>query len=487
MIRKGTCYLVGGGPGDPGLVTLRAKELLEQADVVVYDSLVSEKILEWTKDSAELVYAGKRANKHVMKQADINALLIERCVEKKAVVRLKGGDPFIFGRGGEEAEALTQAGIAYEIVPGVTSGIAVPSYAGIPLTHRQHSTSVTFVTGHECPKESGETDWASLARLGGTIVIYMGVKNLPNIATSLIHHGMDKTTPAAFIQWGCDSRQQSLLATLSQLPAKVKKAGLGAPAIIVIGHVAGLHDQIPWFSRKPLLGKKILLTRTRSQNSALRSLLEDQGARVVEMPLIKISSFQFPISQVDAYPWIVFTSPNAVNYFLTQLCRQEDLRKLGSCKFAVVGQATADELTKWHLKTDFIPSRFDALTLTTEWPDKTAGLKVLFPCGKKAGQAIENGLKEKGCSVERLEIYETSPDPKACEIWKQHQDADWILFCSSSAVESFVAMAPGPLPANLRTASIGPQTSTTLRHYHLLIHAEASEATLEALTKSLLV
>lgn len=485
MIHQGRCYLVGGGPGDTGLVTLRAKELLQQADVVVYDSLVNEKVLEWVKDSAEIIYAGKRAGKHVLKQPDINALLISKCRENKVVVRLKGGDPFIFGRGGEEAEALAQAGIPYEVIPGITSGIAVPAYAGIPLTHREHSTSVTFVTGHECPKESGETDWAGLAALGGTLVIYMGVKNLPTIASSLIHHGMDKATPAAFIQWGCDPRQKCIRATLSTLPARVLESGLGAPAIIVVGQVAALHDTIPWFSRKPLLGKKILITRTRAQNSQLRALLEEQGALVEEMPLIQISRFPFSISNLKDFQWIVFTSPNAVSFFLKELCQLQDLRALGSCKIAVVGQSTADELALWNLKADFMPSHFDALTLTTEWPVEATGQKILFPCGTKAGQGIENGLKERSCRVTRLEIYETSPDPRAAGIWQEHQDADWILFCSSSAVESFVGIEPGPLPANMRTASIGPQTSASLRHHHLPVHTEASKATLASLAESL--
>jgi uroporphyrinogen III methyltransferase / synthase len=486
MICSGTCYLIGGGPGDPGLLTLRAKELLEQAEVVVYDSLVNDRILNWIPASAERFYAGKRANKHVMKQVDINALLISKCQENKAVIRLKGGDPFIFGRGGEEAEALSKAGIPFEVVPGVTSGIAAPAYAGIPLTHREHSTSVTFVTGHECPKESGETDWAKLAALGGTLVIYMGVKNLPNIASNLIHHGMDKNTPAAFIQWGCDPRQKSLSATVSSLPSLVHEAGLSAPAIIVIGHVARLHESIPWFSQKPLLGQKILVTRTRSQNSQLKTLLEDEGAYVVEMPLIKIQNSKFKIQNCSTYPWLVFTSPNAVDIFLREITRQSDLRALGSCKIAVVGQATADELTKWHLKADFMPSRFDALTLTSEWPLEAYGQSVLFPCGSKAGKAIENGLKEKGCKVTRLEIYETSPDPRARDIWENHQDADWILFCSSSAVESFIQLNPDPLPATLKTASIGPQTSASLRQHHLPVHREATEATLDSLLQSLL-
>ncbi|NJK91497.1 MAG: uroporphyrinogen-III C-methyltransferase [Blastochloris sp.] len=340
MIQKGSCYLIGGGPGDPGLLTLRARDILQQADVLVYDSLVNDQILQWAPDSAERIHAGKRANKHVMKQADINAVLIEKCQQNLVVVRLKGGDPFIFGRGGEEAEALTQAGLRFEVVPGITSGIAAPTYAGIPLTHREHSTSVTFVTGHECPKESGDTDWPRLAALGGTLVIYMGVKNLPNIAANLIRHGMDRDTPAAFVQWGCDPRQQSLRATLSTLSSKVQEAGLAAPAIIVIGQVAALHDQLSWFSHKALLGQKILITRTRAQNSQLKNLLEEQGARVLEMPLIQISNLPFSIPEIQestinhppSFDWIVFTSPNAVNFFLTKLCQQKIFALLAPAK-----------------------------------------------------------------------------------------------------------------------------------------------------------
>ncbi|MDZ4789538.1 MAG: uroporphyrinogen-III C-methyltransferase [Blastochloris sp.] len=486
MSSHGVCYLIGGGPGDLGLVTLRAKELLQQADVIVYDSLINDHLLDWAPPQAEKIYAGKRANKHVMKQADINAMLVEKCRNNKIVVRLKGGDPFIFGRGGEEAEALVHAGLPYEVVPGVTSGIAAPAYAGIPLTHREHSTSVTFVTGHECPKESGETDWAKLAALGGTLVIYMGVKNLPNIAAKLIEHGMSPTLPAAFIQWGCDYRQRSLNATLASLPAAVQAAGLTAPAIIVVGHVAALHEQMPWFSQRPLHGKKILITRTREQNSRLRQLLENQGAHVVEMPLIQISPIpQFEILKQKFPAWIVFTSPNAVRIFLQQLMQHSDLRAFADSKIATIGQATTDECALWHLKPDFSPSLANADTLVHEWPQEAYAQPVLFPCSALADDTIEKGLKEKGCEVQRLEIYQTTPDPSAQEIWHQHQNADWILFCSSSAVDSFNQLHLGSLPAAMQTASIGTKTSDALKRRNLPVHREAAHATLESLVSSL--
>lgn len=489
MITKGTCYLVGGGPGDLGLVTLRAKELLEQTDVLVYDSLINEQLLDWVPAHAEKIYAGKRANKHVMKQSDINALLVQKCRENKSVVRLKGGDPFIFGRGGEEAEALMLAGLTFEVVPGVTSGIAAPTYAGIPLTHREHSTSVTFVTGHECPKESGETDWAKLAELGGTLVIYMGVKNLPTISAKLIEHGMSPDLPAAFIQWGCDARQRSISASLADLPIKIKKAGLSAPAIIVIGHVAALHKQLEWFTNKPLHGKKITITRTRSQNSHLQKLLQEQGAHVIEMPLIQITKIPFTLPDFSPFQWLVFTSQNAVIHFMNEVLQKSDTRSLHPLKIAAVGLATARELMNWKIKADFIPTQFNAAALSNEWPEKATKAHVLFPCAQNAHDQMETALKEKGCQVTRLELYETQPNPQAQEIWPHHSDADWILFCSSSAVEYYAKMLAEnelPHPETLKIASIGTQTSSTLKLNQLPIHAEASESTLESLVQCLI-
>src|SRR4051812_35805665 len=366
MKAKGTVYLVGAGPGDVGLLTLRAAELIGRAEVVVYDALVNKDLLRMVPKTAEIIYGGKRAKDHAIPQDELNALLVGKAKEGKTVVRLKGGDPYIFGRGGEEAEQLSEAGIPFEVVPGISSIVAGPNYAGIPLTHREHNAMVTVFTGHEDPtKPESSLDYKQIADLPGTKVIVMGTERIKDIAESLIKHGMAADTPVAMIRWGTTGRQQSVQGTLSTIGKIAEEAKLAAPAITVIGDVVKLREKLNWFEHRPLFGQRIVVTRTREQASQLSRQLLELGAEVLEIPTIKIVPPDNKQDLMDAllglggYDWIVFTSPNGVDAFFDYFFKAfEDLRDIGGVRIAAVGAATASKLRELHLKVDLMPDEY---------------------------------------------------------------------------------------------------------------------------------
>jgi len=392
-MKKGTVYLVGAGPGDPDLITVKAVECLKQADVVIYDFLAAPKLLKYAREDAEVIYVGKKGGDHTLPQDKINELIAEKAKEGHMVVRLKGGDPFIFGRGGEEAEILAQAGIPFEIVPGVTSAIAAPAYAGIPLTHRRYNTSVAFITGHEDPtKEESTIDWSKLATGVGTLVFLMGVKNLPSITENLIAAGRDPKTPVALVRWGTTPRQVTLTGTLETIVADVKAAGLKPPSIIIVGEVIELRETLNWFEKRPLLGKTVVVTRARAQASDLVDKLSDLGAECLECPTIKVvppddwGHLDAAIDNLETYDWLIFTSVNGVSYFFERLYEKGlDVRAVKDVRTAAIGPATAKRLGDFGLKSDIIPKTYQAESVVEAFEKEDMEEKrVLLPRAKEA-------------------------------------------------------------------------------------------------------
>ena len=360
---KNKVYLVGAGPGDPGLITLKGKECIAKADVIIYDYLASPTLLAYAGKNAEIIYVGKKGGDHTLPQDQINDLIVQKAKEGLTVCRLKGGDPFIFGRGGEEIEELINAGIDFEVVPGVTSAIAAPAYAGIPLTHRKLASTVTFITGHEDPsKQTSSIHWEALAATGGTLVFLMGVKNLPNITGQLSRFGMPADTPVALIQWGTTSSQQTISGTLETIVAVAESAGVKPPCVIVVGDVVSLRDKMKWFENRPLFGKKIVVTRARSQASDMVQRLTELGASCIECPVIKVipaddtAPLHDAVLRISEYDWLIFTSVNGVDFFFNQLSESgKDVRALGNLRFAVIGPATAERLRAYGIKSDIVP------------------------------------------------------------------------------------------------------------------------------------
>ena len=503
MSTSGTVYLVGAGPGDPGLLTLRGGELLVLADAIVYDALANPALLAMASVSererpVELHDVGKRGGaSESARQEDINALLVRLAREGKRVVRLKGGDPFVFGRGSEEAEALAEAGIPFEVVPGVTAGIAAPAYAGIPVTHRGLSTSVPFVTGHEDPlKEKHTVDWSALARAGGTIVLYMGVKSLPRIASTLIGAGMPGDTPAAAVRWGTYGRQQTVTATLSTLAEEIQRAGLEAPVITVIGPVVSLRETIAWFDKRPLFGKRILVTRAQAQASTLSELLLGEGADVIDMPATKIESTDSPevdavIGRVATYRWIIFTSQNGVRVFWDALRRHGlDTRALGAAKIAAVGPATADALLDRGIAVDVAPERFvaEALLDALRERDDVRGSRVLYAAAEGARDVLPQGLEDFGAMVDRLNLYRSVVDGAGADEVRTkllEGEVDLVTFTSASAVRAFVTTVGDDAAKRAKTASIGPVTSEAIRAAGMEIAVESEVATMGGLVDAI--
>jgi len=476
-----TVYLVGAGPGDPGLLTRRGESLLRAADVVVYDRLASAALLELAGPAADLVDVWKAPGRAALRQDEINALLVTRAREGRAVVRLKGGDPFVFGRGGEEAEACIAAGVPFEVVPGVTSAIAAPAYAGIPVTHRGVSTHFTVVTGHEDPTKNGtDVDWDALARVGGTLVILMGAGRVAEIAKALIAGGRDSDTPAAAVRWGTRPEQRTVRATLGT----IADTGVEAPSAIVVGDVAALD--FGWFERTPLFGRTVVVTRAREQASELRSRLEAMGAAVIELPAITIVPVDFLLPDLATFSWVVFTSVNGVEAFFERGLhpRGRDARALAPVKIAAIGTGTAQALAQRGVHPDLVPGRFVAEALLDEFPPGTG--RVLLARAEVARDVLPKGLAEKGYEVEVLTVYRTAtaePDPAALAQLRAGVDA--ITFTSSSTVTNFCDAAgqlPDPQPV---VVSIGPVTSATARARGLRVDAEADPHTIEGLLTAL--
>lgn len=491
--------LVGAGPGDPGLLTIRGREILASADVIVYDALANSSLLELAKPGAELIYVGKVADAHALPQAQINELLAAKAREKGHVARLKGGDPYIFGRGGEEAEYLVDQGIPFEEVPGISSAIAAPAYAGIPLTHRDFVSSVTIITGHEKPGKSDSShNWHAFAQSGSTLVFVMGMKNLGEICASLINAGMDPQTPAAVIYRGTTLMQRSLTAPLGALPQAAVQAGLANPAVIVVGKVVSLKDKLDWFSQKPLLGRTIVVTRAREQASDLAQSLADLGARVLQCPSIAIK----PLASYEAcdtslerlyeYGWLIFTSVNGVKYFWQRLDKAgKDARCLAGCKVAAIGPATAAALRKAGINPDLVPETYVAeavaAALIAREGGKLEGMRILLPRAAKARMALPDALASAGAVVDIVPIYETVPAcAEIAEVRAVLADGklDCVAFGSSSTVENFLELLPATEIARhpeTLLAAIGPVTAATLAKHGLEAGIKPQQYTIPAL------
>ncbi len=524
---SGVCYLVGAGPGDPGLLTVKALDCLRRAEAVFYDHLAAEELLAEAPPQAERRYVGKRAGEHALPQEAINAELCAAVAAGRVVVRLKGGDPFVFGRGGEEAQALTEAGLRFEIVPGVTAGVAAAAYAGIPVTHRGVATAVTFVTGHEAPeKPQTQTDWAALAKLPHTLCLYMGVGNLRAISAALIAGGRDAREPAAAIRWGTTPRQATIVGTLGELAAKVEAAGLRPPALIVVGAVAALRERLQWFERRPLFGRRVVVTRARTQASRLVAKLRALGAETAELPTIRIEPVDIavpaaaretlagggapgaesldtcdPLSaalirqRTTPADWVVFTSVNGVERVAARLAALAlDLRVFAGSRLAAIGAATAEALAATGLRADLVPPTFTgaALFAALAAGEELAGKRFLLLRADLAGAALREDLLAAGAEVVEATAYRTAAaetiPPAAARALAEGVDA--LTFCSSSTVRNFAALIGAGLGEINRQprpliASIGPITSATLRELNLAPDIEAAPHTIDGLVDAL--
>jgi len=498
---RGRVYLVGAGPGDPGLLTLRGREVLASADVVVYDALVPMRLLDHAPPAAERIDAGKHASHHTLEQDEINRLLVNRALAGATVVRLKGGDPMVFGRGGEEALALVEAGIPFEIVPGVTAGVAAAAYAGIPLTHRDLASAVAFVTGHEADAKAGSAlDWDALARWNGTLVFYMGVATLPAIAANLIARGLAAETPAAVIHRGTTPRQKVVAGTLAALPRLADEAGIGPPALIVVGRVVALRDQLAWFERRPLFGRRIVVTRARPQASDLAARLEALGAEVIEAPAIRLLPPEDPAPLREAahtpqaFDWIVLTSASGVDALFDALAAEGlDARALAPCRVAAIGSATAERLSSRGIRADLVPETFTAAAMVEALAARQnlAGVRVLLARADIAPKEPADALAARGAIVREVVAYRTVPDfsnSGAVAAALERGDVDWLTFTSSSTVKNFLdgVGAERIRASRARIASIGPTTSQALRASGLEPTVEAEEHTIPALVEAIL-
>lgn len=474
MSNPGICFLVGAGPGDLGLVTLRAKECVEMADVLVYDALSSPEILRWAKKECEKVHVGKRAKDHTLSQDGINALIVEKTLEGKKVVRLKGGDPMIFGRGGEEAAELAAAGVPFEIIPGISSTIGGPAYAGIPVTHRDHCSQLTIFTGHEDPtKGESSIDYAHLAKTPGTKVFVMGVARLREIASSFINGGAAATTPIALTRWATTGSQRTITGTLKDIADIAEKENFGSPAVAVIGDVVKERKKINWFENRPLFGKRIVVTRTREQASSLSRELSGLGADVVELPTIRIElpddreGFAEGVTHAHEYDWLVFTSPNGVEKFFDAFfATYADARSLGNPRIAVIGEGTAKKLREYRFTVDLLPEKFVAEGLVEAFSKESIeNLTVLWVRANDARDVIYHGLVAQGAIVDECIAYKTVPeteDPTGAAERLKTDGADLITFTSASTVENFFKLGL-PWPEGCSAGSIGPVTSEALR------------------------
>ncbi|MBH0203377.1 MAG: uroporphyrinogen-III C-methyltransferase [Nitrospira sp.] len=504
MVRRSTgkVYLVGAGPGDPGLLTLRGKECLGQADVVLYDYLANPALLAHARDHAERVYIGRRGKGKYPEQEAINRLLIDRAGEGNVVVRLKGGDPFVFGRGGEEAEALASAGIEFEVVPGVTAAVAAPAYAGIPVTHRTLASTLTIVTGHEDPqKPSTALDWSQLAASQGTVVFLMGMKNLSTIAATLMAEGRAGSTPVAIIRWGTRVSQQTVVGTLADIAEKAEAAQMEPPTIIVVGEVVRLRSKLNWFEQRPLFGKRVLMTRAKEQAGELAIRLVGYGAEPVEAPTISIlppldwAPVDHAISGIGTYEWIIFTSVNGVSRFMTRLlARGLDARCLAGRQLCCIGPRTAQELEKFGVRADVVPADYQAEgVLAALHRQDIQNTRILIPRAEVARELLPDELRAAGAHVDVISVYRTLTPEQDFGGWRQElmdHRIHVITFTSSSTVRNFVAMLGGmegvkPLVQSVTIACIGPITAKTAEEYGLTVSIMPSENTIPALVDAI--
>ena len=487
----GKVWLVGAGPGDIGLFTLKGEAVLQQADVVVYDSLVGEGVLARIPEHARLINVGKRASHHTMVQEDINKVLLEEAQKGNKVVRLKGGDPFLFGRGGEELELLSENGISYEIVPGVTSPISVPAYNGIPVTHRDFCSSLHIITGHKRAGQTYDIDFRALTQTKGTLVFLMGIAALEDICKGLLNGGMDPDMPAAVLQKGTTAGQKRVVATVSTLNAEVDRQGIETPAIIVVGKVCSLADRFAWYEKLPLAGWKVLVTRPRQHISKTADLLRKKGAEVLELPSICTvpvednSRLYEAFEKLAAYQWIIFTSPVGVEIFFDEMDRKEmDVRSLGQAKIAVIGEGTKKKLKEHHLLADFVPSVYDGETLGTELAKELQGdEKILMPRAEAGNKKLTELLEQTGAKVDDIATYTTCYEK--CRLIDEKKEfetgsVDCVVFTSASTVKGFVEGTPGLDYTSVKAACIGKQTKAAADAYGMQTRM-AKKATIESL------
>lgn len=499
---KGIVYLVGAGPGAPGLITIKGIECLRKADVLIYDYLVNRRLLNYAPPDAERIYVGKKGAQHTLEQKAINHLLIKKARQGKCVVRLKGGDPYLFGRGGEEAEAIASEGIAFEVVPGVTAGIAAPAYAGIPVTHRDWTSTLAFITGHEAKgKKNSRIEWGKIVSIG-TLVFYMGIKNLTSIVKNLITYGRDEDTPIAIVRWGTTHEQETIVGTLGDIIKKVEEKRLLPPAITIVGNVVNLRKKLNWFETKPLFGKRIMVTRVREEAGKLSGRLEEYGARVIELPTIKIVSIpdyrrlDEAIKKIKGFDWLIFTSVNGVTSFFNRLFKlRMDTRELKGIKICSIGPATTERLLSFGVKSDFQPSKFVAEAVI-EKLKKTGGIKgkkVLMPRSNIAREMLRDELTRMGAEVVDVIAYRTVPDSSSkkelIRVLKE-EGVDIVTFTSSSTVRNFVELVGKRevqrIASDIKFASIGPITSRTIRDYGFKVSIEAKEYTISGLVNAII-
>jgi uroporphyrinogen III methyltransferase/synthase len=497
----GTVYLVGAGPGDPGLITVKGLECVKKADVIIYDYLANERLLDQRKPGSELIYVGKQGGKHTLPQDEISMLIVRRAKEGKIVARLKGGDPFIFGRGGEEAEELVEHGIPFEVIPGVTAATAVPTYAGIPLTHRDHTATVAFVTGHEDPtKEESKVHWEKISTGIGTLVFFMGMKNLQSIVDNLITHGRSPETPVALIQWGTRTDQKVVTGLLQDIVDKVRTAKLGPPAIIIVGDVVRLREKLNWYESKPLFGKRVVVTRSRDQASVFAEMLIDRGATTIEFPTIDVvpptswEELDQALAEIGTYQWIIFTSANAIRFFMQRLRESgRDLRMLKDIRICVVGPKTAEALESYGLLPDLIPSEFKAEGVVAALGGHSVrGQRFLIPRAKVARELIPDRLREQGAVVTVATTYENTRPAADVERVRRLFDEKKIsavTFTSSSTVHNFIEILGQKeyktLMQGVAVACIGPVTAKTAEEYGMHTDVMPKEYTIPALVEAM--
>ena len=490
-MNKGKVWLVGAGPGDIGLFTLKGLKVLENAEVVVYDSLVGQGVLSKIPESAELINVGKRASHHIMRQEDINQVLLEEALKGKRVVRLKGGDPFLFGRGGEELELLSENNIPYEIVPGVTSSIAVPAYNGIPVTHRDFCSSVHIITGHKRAGEAYNIDFGALVHTEGTLVFLMGVAALPDICGGLMDAGMDPDMPAAILQKGTTAGQKRIVATVSTLEAEVKRRGIETPAIIVVGKVCTLADRFGWYENLPLAGWKVVVTRPKELVSKTAQLLREKGAEVLELPAIRTvpledqTRLHKAMDRLEEYQWLVFTSPTGVKVFFEELINYgKDIRSLGKVSLAVIGQGTGKALRERGLVADFMPEVYDGDNLGKCLGEKLQGGEhILIPRAEKGNENLTAFLREAGAEVDDVATYRTIYETSRLIDEKREFEKGEIhcaVFTSASTVKGFAEGTPGLDYTKVTAACIGKQTKAAAKSLGMKAYM-AEKATIDSL------
>ncbi len=495
----GKVYLVGAGPGDPGLLTLKGKRCLEEAEVVIYDYLVDSRTLAYSQPKAELIYVGKRGGGEAVSQEEINQLLLAKASTGKTVVRLKGGDPFLFGRGGEEAEKIVAAGIELEVVPGVSSALAAPAYAGIPLTHRDYNSAVAIVTGHkEVWDTSPHLNWDKLATACGTLVFLMGTRQLRNNMAQLVSHGLSPETPVALVRWGTKAEQEVLEGTVGTIADLAVTHHFQPPAVIVVGKVVQLRQRLKWFETKPLFGRRVLVTRARQQAGVFAELLEQQGAEVIRFPTIETvpleqyTPLDTAIRQIEGYDWLIFTSVNGVTHFCQRLdAVDQDLRSLANIRIAAIGPATAKAVKALHLKVDAVPAEYRAEALLPLL-NEVQGKRILLPRAAEAREVLPQELQRRGATVDEVPAYQTvRPQAKVEELeaWLEEDRIDLVTFTSSSTVRNLVAMLGNEGASEILSKTligcIGPVTADTARSFGLNVKVQPKEYTIPAFVEAI--